>query len=369
LEEINIDTNIIINSQSLHIIADNCHHLRRLYIDWSYEISNESIEYFGKKCGQRLELLSINNPIGYLSAKMISHLLSFTPNLVSLKVSSLDSRLLLNDNSDILLPKLRQFECNFIETIEMFEIINRYGHQLVSLNTKLKAYLTNRDNYNRVISSLKHYHRLQSLELQLRFGQFTTEEIYVINQRIGSQLADNCSHLRRLSIEFVYIDNDFKNLLIFKSFRHLRQLSQLRHLRICFNGLSDNDFENIGQYLPKLESLVIESYEVLTDKTLQYISELTRLKSLEIYCNTYATITDSGVKQLLDNCPDIKTLVIMCRYRSHVCISAKIIEPLKQKAKQMPKTRYYMAFRINKNEILKDSLKDMPSNLKIDFNV
>ena len=79
-------------------------------------------------------------------------------------------------------------------------------------------------------------------------------------------------------------------------------------MRICFKRLSDNDFENIGQYLPQLESLVIESWKQITDKTLQYICELKRLKSLEIKSNTDVnneTITDSGVKQLLDNCPHI----------------------------------------------------------------
>ena len=63
-------------------------------------------------------------------------------------------------------------------------------------------------------------------------------------------------------------------------------------MRICFNGLSDNDFENIGQYLPQLESLVIKTTEVLSDKTLEYISELKRLKSLEIifHLNFYSLI-------------------------------------------------------------------------------
>ena len=103
-------------------------------------------------------------------------------------------------------------------------------------------------------------------------------------------------------------------------------------MKIEFNGLSDNDFENIGQYLPQLESLVIKTDNGLSDKTLQYISELMRLKSLEIYCNKNAnneTLTDSGVKQLLDNCPHIRRLVLKDRYGRALNISAESIDSFK----------------------------------------
>ena len=106
-------------------------------------------------------------------------------------------------------------------------------------------------------------------------------------------------------------------------------------MRICFNGLSDNDFENIGQYLPQLESLVIKTDKSLTDKTLEYICELKRLKSLEIYCNQQ--FTDSGVKQLLDNCPDINRLVLKHRYGKPLNINREIMNGLKKERKECRK--------------------------------
>ena len=61
LTEIQIDLHIDNTEEVLQIIADNCHHLRRLSIGLSDDISDESIEYFGQKCGQKLKNLSIEN--------------------------------------------------------------------------------------------------------------------------------------------------------------------------------------------------------------------------------------------------------------------------------------------------------------------
>ena len=51
LSEIENCFDLAFDSRSLHIIADNCHHLRRLSIGLKSDISDESIEYFGRKCG------------------------------------------------------------------------------------------------------------------------------------------------------------------------------------------------------------------------------------------------------------------------------------------------------------------------------
>ena len=112
----------------------------------------------------------------------------------------------------------------------------------------------------------------------------------------------------------------------------------------------------------------IKTEKQINDKTLQYISELKRLKSLEIKCESEVnneTISDSGVKQLLDNCPHIRRLVL--RDRKGLNISESI-ESFKQKAKQMPKIRYFFGFKIPYSSELPEhnvTLTDVHDNLKI----
>ena len=52
LVDIDIDINGITDGEVLRIIAENCHHLRRLSIDLSHDISDECIKYFGPYLGK-----------------------------------------------------------------------------------------------------------------------------------------------------------------------------------------------------------------------------------------------------------------------------------------------------------------------------
>ena len=128
----------------------------------SDDISNESIEYFGQKCGQNIKSLALDYHRYNPPNEQIRHLLSFTPNFVSLKVLSLDSRLLLKPNSDILLAKLTEIECNYCSIEDMIEISNKYCNQLLSIKaiesvieTKIKV---NSSHVWDVSDAYKHFH-------------------------------------------------------------------------------------------------------------------------------------------------------------------------------------------------------------------
>ena len=55
------------------------------------------------------------------------------------------------------------------------------------------------------------------------------------------------------------------------SIRDLCHLSQLKHLSLALDELSDNCFESIDKYLPQLESIKIDTQTVITDKSLEQV--------------------------------------------------------------------------------------------------
>src|SRR5690349_706903 len=90
LSNIEFDEEVVIDSTALKTIADNCHHLKSLTIGPNRRLSYESIEYFGRKCGAKLKSLTVNNILrNYKLVEETKLLLSFTPELVSLKVTKL----------------------------------------------------------------------------------------------------------------------------------------------------------------------------------------------------------------------------------------------------------------------------------------
>ena len=115
LVDIDIDFNVITDGEVLRIIAENCHHLRRLSIRMTNDMTDESIQYFGQKCGKRLKYLSIRCD----SEEQTRLLLSFITELVSLKriihfKRSYSHSMFLSENKSKLLPKLQEIDCNFM---------------------------------------------------------------------------------------------------------------------------------------------------------------------------------------------------------------------------------------------------------------
>lgn len=94
---------IPVNGMNLKTLTDNCLELTRLDIHLSRYITLEDIEYFGERCGQNIKDLVLYSN----DEDMIASLLSYTQRLLSLKVCSLKTKLLLKANGDKLLPKLR----------------------------------------------------------------------------------------------------------------------------------------------------------------------------------------------------------------------------------------------------------------------
>ena len=95
------------------------------------------------------------------------------------------------------------------------------------------------------------------------------------------------------------------------------------------------------------------------------ISQLIQLKSLEIDCEDNTSITDSGVKQLLDNCLHLRRLSLMDSNENLFKSGFESISTFMKRAKEMTKINYYYGFRTDMTKILLDVLSDIPDNLII----
>ena len=198
----------------------------------------------------------------------------------------------------------------------------------------------------------------------------------------------------------------------FGSFKEVQALTKLKHLSLDLGYLEDETFVDIGLYLPQLESIVIKSRtpkDCLSDKTLHHLYELRSLRSLDIevhdsrvqtseaiarhnarmanlilqmglHPRQYApaitsaplTITDFGIKQVLDNCLHLQRLVLRTSHRtSCFSITFKTIEEFISKARNKPRIRFYLSIdaqilNLSSDEI-SHSLNRMYDNLTVRF--
>ena len=107
-----------------------------------------------------------------------------------------------------------------------------------------------------------------------------------------------------------YIANDFVST--FGILHELNGLSQMKHLSIKVDPLSDQWFESIGHCLPQLKTFVLFHKKPITDELFAYLSQLKALKSLKIICESMEKIKVSslGVEKLTDNCQDLRKIRI-----------------------------------------------------------
>lgn len=79
------------------------------------------------------------------------------------------------------------------------------------------------------------------------------------------------------------------------------------------------------------------------------------------------SISESGVKQLLVNCPDIRRIKLQNWMESPLILSEELIDLFKERAKQMPKIDYYFGIKVIDPNLYLELLKYLPGNLRIEL--
>ena len=231
--------------------------------------------------------------------------------------------------------------------------------------------------------------RIDSLELRLKFSSSYTQikETFEQISRFGQLknfclvlestnnlnldltagahlLKSNCPKLVRLSLEIrdqiqCSDENVFNSIECFTSLERLNlivrskqvtlgsfdsflSLENLQHLKVQYRNLSDEHLEDIENNCPNLRSIELKTMERLSDKALISLSKLKYLEKMTIFGVPYkmSDITDSGVCQLITNCPKIRDI----RFECGIQLTPMTFITLNALADSSPKQKFRFAF-------------------------
>lgn len=133
-----------------------------------------------------------------------------------------------------------------------------------------------------------------------------------------------------------------------------KPLSNLDDLEVCGFHLDDSFMANISRLTPNLKRLSIEfsQMESISDKTLQYLSELKSLTKISIDSDiTENSVTDWGLCYLIDNCHKLREIELQFVTN----ITTKTIARFAEKAKNRPKERFTLMTIGDSTELMADS--------------
>ena len=365
-------------------LADNCHYLRSLVIGTNFHVSEETIEYFGQRCGQQIKEISV---FSNRSNAMVSRLLSWMTNLRDLKTISISS--ILTDHhkwtamkrskeSSAKLPKLKSATFHQLPTKnELAHFAEEYARTEVTLSLDFKPQFykmkSNFDGYS--------FEHLTRLDLFAEYMDF-------IGPNVVRRMAKHCHHLRTLKMQTNSMEGLFRELgrltqlerlqltlidigLSSKqdncgSIADLRPIIGLRHLSLHMN-INDQTLIDIDSHLPQLQSLSLNVVKRMSEQTLKSISRLKCLKalSIEVPFTDQKLITDSDVIFLVENSLSLRHIEIVRNYPNPIEITVESVESLAKKAKLNPKIDYYLTLSGTygqQNRVLIDS-QSIPPNL------
>ena len=413
LDTIRIEGRMTVDSELIETIAENANHLKNLWINVRFisDITTECLKSLGQKCGSTLQSLKFDG----LTEKQMRQLLSLTPELRSITVDNIKSVVSdakpsrcrtpddAKEEKKPFLPKLQEIQfcrCNS-RTLNQFQI--EYKDQIQKVITHLLSFDLMSDNMTRALTGFGYFRRLRVLDLFI--DVVDTSHVKSIDNGL-KQLAEKLKDLQQLtftldgnllqnnnlfsvfssfkslsSLEIsITADQDFEAdfednpIYNYGSIRDLRHLSQLKHLSLTLEQLSDDCLMGIDRYLPQLLSIRLNSSKAITDKSLQQLSQMKRLSKLEVICYTAEedqNITDSGVRQLIDCCPRLQSLTFDQKNSSFdFDITEESIESIVKRAERFPKIQFIFSFAVYKNEKsvqLFNRLNNLPQNLTIEI--
>ena len=431
---IEFDGKVVIDCQVIKFIVDLCPHLKHITIDKLFttlELTSYCIEYFGQKCGPNLKsiyiykevdknvakLLSGASQLETLKVKTLSDLtkneLKF-PKLKNISVTTKVGSDLTNfqdDYASTLESLTTAIDLKAIGVSDVSQLISGFG-KMTNLRS-LDISIMNVTNAKHILTGLtqiaKNCTQMTDLSICILFDRTKAKtEDYHLFQLSNFAEFTSLSYLE-IKIQKYYSIEKFKKFT-FGSLKEVQILTKLKHLSLDLNYLEDDTFKDFGHYLPQLESIVIKSRtpkECLSDKFLHHLSELRSLRLLDIeihdtrvqtsriieqynaisaqriirmgyHCPPYApaitsappTITDFGIKQLLDNCLHLQRLVLGTSFLdSCLSITFKTIEEFISKARKNPRIQFQLSIdakilNLSSDEI-SHSLNRMYNNLTI----
>ena len=364
------------NQLVLVAMADNCPNLQHLFFNCNYsniELSFDHIVYLGQKCGTNIRSLKTNQ---YISDQIICQLLSFTPNLTAIQVTNL-STVLKRDKIEEqmeqklkLLPKLQKIKFEYFDKTDLDDFVQQYSGTVVDIKTTSDAI--------QMIDVLHKFKRLEALKIGLICDELSTNS--VLNGL--KQLSANCLRLKRLKLSVTNLPSvnlfqllarlsnlerldislhshgicDRYNVFKFGSIADLKVLPRLRHLSLIMDQLCDQNLNNLDKFAPNLVSICLHSECFITDKSLALLSNMKCLQKVKIVCDSEPgfTISDSGVKLILDNCRHFRELELYCcRYNDNdhqyqkklFDITKESVNAFRQRAQQKPWVRFRFTYR------------------------
>jgi hypothetical protein len=370
INNIIIKDNDLSTEEILNLIIKNCDNLKSIAFNFE-TISYELIEKFGLKFGQKLREISFNGDYESNDNKIkYKKLLRLCPNLVLVNGGYVKDLSLIVDNNELLVPKLSTIDTIVLsEDIELFETFAKScGNSLKSASIATD-FDVNENESNLLIKQIIYLKNLNHLELLLIFGENSNQE-FIENLK---SIAIHCNQLKNFKFRAFGTNSLlnkqvfnclglFKNLnvlhlLIRKvgkenneiSCESLKELKLLTHLRTFFPKMNDIFFEDIDKHLPQLKHLDIRVDNKITDKAMNSLSKLSKLQSIKINCYEdiveetkyiLPLITDIGLLDVINNCPQINLIV----FNSRPNISHKTIDALIALALRKPRIQFDLYF-------------------------
>jgi hypothetical protein len=325
------------------------------------------MEKFGLRFGQKLREINFVNPYKYHyktdDINKYKKLLRLCPNLVSLGDKYIFDLSLFVDSNELLMPKLSRIATKVeSKNIELFETFAKnYGNSLKKV--LILADFDLKDNeINVLMKQIIHLKNFKELEFCIDFVENRNEEFIDGLKAI----AIHCNQLKSFKINVVGINTAvtkhiFNCLGFFKNLNHLelssyknneesdeisceslKELKLLTHLKTSFSLMNDIFFSDIDKHLPQLKHLSIHVNDNITDKSMNSLSKLLKLQSIKIekFSSVLPLITDSGLIDVINNCPQINSII----FNSRTNITHKTIDALIALALRKPRIQFKHKF-------------------------
>jgi hypothetical protein len=253
-------------------------------------------------------------------------------------------------------PKLTNLKTRLqskdIQLIETFA--KNYGNSLKSVSFECN-YNINDNETNALMKQIVYLKNLTKLDLILRFSANSSQE-FVNNLKA---IAINCNQLKSLKFHVFGTNNSvnkqmFNCLALFKNLnvldlsldnksvgmrcKSLKELKLLTHSKVRPLRMNDYFFKDIDKYLPQLKHLDVMVDKKITDNAMESLSKLLKLQSIKIKREGYLLekITDFGLMDVINNCPQIKSIV----FKDRPNISESTIYALIRLALRKPRVQF-----------------------------
>jgi hypothetical protein len=371
INEINF-RNCLFDNEIIESICNYCQNLKVLkFMDKGFD--EKSIVKLGKICGKQLEKIVILAFNEREESGFVKTLLNYCSNLKQIYCENIETFI---NSEKSFLPKLEVFDITINEeNKECLKIMaDKYEQQMKNFDIFLK--LNDGNNLCEALDLIKRFVNLEFLSIFISFDP--KNNCKPIDESI-KEIAINCQKIKFFRIDISYcseklisgdlltVSGMFQNVtqihiylpdirdneeendennpqtiinkdLLNSNINCFKNCKNLTKLVLTFSLLDDTFLEDINQYLPNLSTIHLSTAQELTDETMFSLSKLIGLKFLKIAKNilkedTFPEITDSGVCQLLNSCPNIETIV----FEGRPDITPKTIETLIKIAKENPK--------------------------------